>query len=213
MEVAELKAEQRAGTGKGVAHRLRAAGKMPAILYGNGTEPMQLAIDKREFAALIRGESGSSLVVKLMIGGDSSRPTALIKDLQLDQVRGSLLHVDFQRVLMDQTIATTLPIAAVGEAPGVKFGGVLEHQLTEVDVEGTPAEMPAQLEADISGLEIGDSFNVRDLSVPSGVDIITDPDQVVFSIVPPKTEAPAVESVEEFEAGESDLFKKTEEAA
>lgn len=212
MEIAELKAEKREKAGKGIARKLRASGMIPAVLYGDG-DSMPLAVDAREFAGITRGEAGAHVIVRLSITGNRGKPTALIKEIQTDRVRGGIIHIDFQRVALDQEVTTSLPILTVGEAPGIKMGGVLEHHLWEVEVQGKPADMPPHLEADISNLQIGESLHVRELAVAAGVTILTDPDEVVVSVLPPKVAAPAVETAEELEEKEAEAVKTEEEAS
>ncbi|MCL5291722.1 MAG: 50S ribosomal protein L25 [Actinobacteria bacterium] len=212
MEIAELKAEKRQETGKGIARKLRAAGKIPVVLYGHDGEPVPLTVDAREFVGLTRGEAGAHIIVRLLIGGDRAKPTALIKEIQVSHAKGGVLHVDFQRVAMDQEITTALPVATVGEAPGIKMGGILEHHLWEVEVQGTPGDMPPHLEADVSNLQVGESFHVRELTLPPNLTLLTDPDEVVVSILSPRVEVPAVEA-EEAEEAEAEVVKTAEEAA
>lgn len=211
MEIAELKAELREGTGKGYARKLRAKGKIPVVLYGDGAST-SLTIDARDFSGLTRGEAGAHVIIKLLISGKRDKPTALIKEIQVDHVRGGFLHIDLQKVALDQETTASLPVATMGEAPGIKMGGVLEHHLWEVEVQGKPEAMPAHLEADVSEMQIGDSFHVRDIALPPDVIILTEPNEVVVSILPPAIAAPVVEEAEEAEEAEAEVIKTPEEA-
>lgn len=192
METAELKSQTRSAAGKGAAKKLRAAGKIPAVLYGGG-ESLSLVVDARDFETVTHAK-GSHVIVQLGIEGQKSRPTAMIKEIQRDPVRASVLHVDFQKIALDERIKTTVPLVVTGDAAGVKQGGILQHQLWELNVEALPKDLPEHVEIDVSALEIGDAFHVREIPVPEDVTIHDDLDEVVVSILPPVIEkAPVVE--------------------
>ena len=135
----------------------------------------------------------SARLIDLSVDGD--KPVNVIaKAIQHDLITGHPIHVDFWVVNMKQAITTSIQVHFVGEAPGVKSGGVMMHNLSSVQIESLPSALPEYLEADISGLEVGDSIHVRDLVVPKGVTILDAEDEIVASVVPP------AKSIEEEEA-------------
>ncbi len=200
----KLKAERRQGAGKGAARRLRAAGRVPAILYGHGVEPTPLSVDERELYHLLHAGGGTSVLVDLVL--DGTEHLALAREVQRDHIRGRYLHVDFFAVRRDVDVRVSVPVRLVGEAPGVKQGGLLEHHLWELQVHCRPDRVPEAVEADVSRLQIGDALRVGDVAPPEGVTILTDPEEAIVSVVTPqvlRVEAVPVEAaapVEEEEA-------------
>ncbi len=187
-EQVELAARVRSEVGKQAAKRLRAGGEIPAVIYGRGQDAQPIALQAAAFKAAIPEGAWYSTLVKLRIEGakgTGASPNAMIKEVQCDIVRRRVLSVDFQRVSLRETVHTTVPVVHVGESRGVRQGGVLEHLIHEVAVECLPTQLPEHLEADITGMEIGDSLRVRDLAAPPGVKIVTDPEEVLIVIAPP----------------------------
>jgi large subunit ribosomal protein L25 len=195
----QLVADKREGTGKGVARKLRAAGRVPAVLYGTGVEPTPLSVDAKDLFHLLHTGAGTNVLVDLKVGQETH--LALPRDVQRDHIRGRYWHVDFLAVRADAKITLTVPVRVVGESPGVKLGGVLEHHLWELQVECLPADVPDAIDADISALEeIGTSLKVADLPVPQGVTILTAPEESVVAVQQPQ--APVVEEAAEVVEGE-----------
>ena len=201
-----LVAETREGTGKGAARKLRAAGRVPAILYGHGMDPLALSVDSRELFHLLHTGAGANVLVDLVV--DGTEHLALPRDVQRDHIRGRFVHVDFLAVRRDEKIHVTIPLRIVGESPGVKAGGVLEHHLWELNVECLATDVPEAIDVDISGLEIGSGVRVSDLKVRSGVTILTNPEDSVVAVTQPQV---AVE--EEEEAAEAVEGEAAEEEA
>lgn len=201
-----LIAETREGTGKGAARKLRAAGRVPAILYGHGMDPLALSVDSRELFHLLHTGAGANVLVDLVV--DGTEHLALPRDVQRDHIRGRFVHVDFLSVRRDEKIHVTIPLRIVGESPGVKAGGVLEHHLWELNVECLATDVPQAIDVDISGLEIGSGVRVSDLKVRSGVTILTSPEDSVVAVTQPQV---AVE--EEEEAAEAVEGEAAEEEA
>jgi large subunit ribosomal protein L25 len=187
MAEVKLKAEIRSEVGKGAARRSRRAGKVPAVLYGRGMEPVALAVDRRELVTALHTEAGMNVLLELEADGEKT--LALMRELQRDPVKGTLLHADFVKVDRKQAIEIEVPVHLSGESSGVKAGGVLEHPLFTVHVRCLPTNVPEAIEADVSGLAIGDSLRVGDLSAPEGVEILTDPEAVVAHVAAPISEA------------------------
>jgi len=193
----KLAAENRADAGKGAARRLRAAGRVPAVLYGHGTKPKSLSIDARDLSHALRTDAGANVLLELQVG--RTKHLALAKEIQRHPVRGTYTHVDFILVRRGEKVHVAVPVHLVGEAPGVREGGIADQDLYQVNVEAEVTAVPDAVEADISGLRIGDVLRVADLKAPTGSTILDDPEASVVSVVPPAVE-PEPEEVEEAEA-------------
>jgi large subunit ribosomal protein L25 len=193
-----LAAEPRTETGKGPARRLRAAGRVPAVLYGHGAKPKHLSVDARDLGHALRTEAGANVLLALEIG--KSRQLALAKEVQRHPVRGTFTHVDFLIVRRGEKVQVTVPVHLVGEAPGVREGGISDQDLHQVHVEAEVTAVPDAIEADVSGLGVGDVLRVRDLHAPAGVTILDEPEAPVVSVVPPTVEPEAAPEAEEAEA-------------
>lgn len=192
----KLIAEKREGTGKGVARRLRASGRVPAVLYGHGMEAAPISVDSRELYHLLH-HGGANVLIDLVVGKDHH--LALAREIQRDHIRGQYVHVDFLTVRRDEKITISVPVRVVGESVGVKAGGVLEHHLWDLEAECLPGDVPEAIEADITELAVGDSLKVADLVVPKGVEILSAPEETVLAVVPPQAREVAeipVEGVE-----------------
>jgi large subunit ribosomal protein L25 len=203
----KLKAERRDRTGKETAHKIRAAGRVPAVVYGRGMEPMHVSIDSRELFHLLHTDAGVNVLVDLRVDGDHF--LALPREVQRDLIKGRFVHVDFLRIARDEKITVEVPVHIAGESHGVKEGGVVEHHLWTLQVECLPTDVPTHIDADITKLGINESLKVSDLKAPERSTILTSPDEVVVSVVPPQVlrveepEGVAAEAVEgeEAEAG------------
>jgi large subunit ribosomal protein L25 len=195
MDLVELKAEQR-DAGKATTKRVRADGRIPAIFYGHGIDPLSLSIDAKTFRSVIHSEAGTNVILKLMIDGKKGNHTAIIKDIQRHPVKDYFFHIDFLKIAMDEKIQAKVPVNVVGESIGVREGGVLQHGLWEIEVEALPANLPENIEIDVSELAIGGAVRIADLVVGDDVAILTDPEETVVSVVPP-TELKEEEVVEE----------------
>jgi large subunit ribosomal protein L25 len=196
-----LVAETREGTGKGAARKLRAAGRVPAILYGHGMDPLALSVDSRELFHLLHTGAGANVLVDLVV--DGTEHLALPRDVQRDHIRGRFVHVDFLAVRRDEKIHVTIPLRIVGESPGVKAGGVLEHHLWELNCECLATDVPEAIDVDISGLEIGSGVRVSDLKVRSGVTILTNPEDSVVAVTQPQVAVEEEEAAAEAVEGEA----------
>jgi large subunit ribosomal protein L25 len=199
MEV-ELKAEKRNGAGKGVARKVRAAGKVPAILYGGGIDPVILTVDAGPLWHALHTDAGSNVLIDLAVDGE--RYLSMPREVQRDIVRGTILHVDFLRIRKDVAIQVEVPIHLTGESVGVKQGGVVEHHLWELRVECLPTQVPESIQADITTLDIGDALHVTDLKIPGNVTVLTPEEEIIVSVVPPPV-LKLEEEVPEEEAAEA----------
>ncbi len=192
MEVAELKAEKREIVGKEISKKLRRQGKIPAVMYSDG-DATPIVVDAREFASLAHSDTGTHVIVKLKFPGARKYPNAIVKSVQRNPVRDEYFSIDFQRIELNEKITAMLPIHVLGDAPGVKEGGVLERHLGEIEVEGLPTEMPDHIEVDVSKLGIGGGIHANDLKLPDGVVMLTDPEAVIFAITTPRAAVAAAE--------------------
>ncbi|GAC1413664.1 MAG: 50S ribosomal protein L25/general stress protein Ctc [Actinomycetota bacterium] len=178
-----LTAEAREGAGKNAARRLRAAGKVPGVVYGEGGNPTPVSIDRRALAHALATDAGLNVLIDLKVGNDTY--LALARELQRDPLRGDITHVDLLRVSRDNAIEADVPVVIIGNAPGVKEGGVVEHHIWSIRVSAKPADVPQQFEADISSLGLHGHLRVADLQIPAGVEILSDPDEAIVSIATP----------------------------
>ena len=186
----KLTAERRDGRGKGVARKLRAEGRIPAVLYGHDQESTPLSVDGHDMFRVLHTSAGANVLVDLKV--DGTEHLVLPREIQRNHIRGTIVHVDFLVVSRTETIQVNVEIVDVGEAPGVKQGGVVDHHLRELLVECFPQDVPEHIEADVSGLDLGDTLHVSDLVAPKGVQILTNPEDSVLAVIVPavlRTEA------------------------
>jgi large subunit ribosomal protein L25 len=177
--------------------RLAAAGEIPAVLYGPGRDTVALSLNRHDFELMMSHHGAGSTIVSIALEGEKKPVNAVIREVQHSPVKGTIMHVDFLAIRMDQKLQATLSFHFVGESPGVKAGGVLMHSMRELMVEALPADLPDSLDVDISGLEIGQSVSVADLTAPEGVEITDDPEGVVCSVTVPTAEPTEEELAEE----------------
>lgn len=165
-------------TGSRAANRLRAAGKVPGVIYGHGRAPLPIAVDGRALRAALTTEAGLNALLALQVDGDTH--LTLAREIQRDPVRSTVTHVDFLIVRRDEVVSADVPITVVGEARQVVMGdGLIEQPLNTLTVHATPDNIPAHVEVDVSDMEIGDTIRVSDLTLPSGVSTEVDPDEPV----------------------------------
>ena len=173
-----LNAETGREHGTSASKRLRREGKIPAVVYGHGIEPLTVAVDGRELRHALTGDSGLNALVNLQVGGE--RHLTMAKVLQRHPVRGTVTHVDFQVVSRDEVVTADVPVHVIGEAKAVHAeGGVLENPLTQLTVQATPARIPHAIEVDITDLKVGEAIRVGDLKLPAGVSTEIDPDEPI----------------------------------
>ncbi len=211
MERPSITAEKREAHGKGVARSLRRDGMVPAVLYREG-KAQSIKLSKKELAKLINAVSGEQVMVDLEFK-DGEKKLALLKDFQVDPIRGELLHTDFFEVSLTEKVRVPLHIVTVGEPIGVKRdAGILQHTLREVEIECLPDKIPGRLEIDITKLEVGQSVHVGDLKFEEGIKVLTDPGDVIATVTAPVVEeaAPAAAAAEAAAAApaEPEVVKK-----
>jgi large subunit ribosomal protein L25 len=185
---AVLDAVKRNTKGKNEARRLRAAGKIPAVLYGaqkagDAPAPEPVSVDPKPFMRILHSKSGLNTLITLKLQG-SADTRVLVKDVQLDPITHHPLHADFYRVNMDRKIQVTVPVLLKGESRGVKQdGGVLDFVHREIEVEVLPGNIPDSIEVDVTDLGIGDSVHVRDLAANAAWAPVSDPDMMIVHVV------------------------------
>ena len=180
-----LPAESGRTLGSRSSGRLRAAGKIPGVVYGHGIEPLPIAVDGRALRAALTSDSGLNALLDIQVDGMSHLTVA--RELQRHPVRHTVQHVDFQVVRRDEVISAEVPLVLVGDAAAVHRGdGVVEQQLFNLTVNATPGRIPNSLEIDVGPLVIGDAVRVGDLRLPSGVTTETDPEVTVVVAQPPQ---------------------------
>jgi large subunit ribosomal protein L25 len=212
-ERTKLLVVQREHLGSAESRRLRKTGMVPGVLYGSG-EPVAIAVQERELRRALTGAAGLHSILDVEIDGKGSTHASILKDFQVDPVRGGVTHVDLQEVRLDRTITASVSVHLMGGdvAPGVKEGGVLSQVLREVNVEALPLEVPEHIEVDVSELEIGATLRVSDLAAPEGATLLDDPESVVATITAPTREEEPVEGELE-EGAEGEAAAEGEEAA
>ncbi|MEW6531534.1 MAG: 50S ribosomal protein L25 [Thermodesulfobacteriota bacterium] len=188
-----LDADKRSETGKGPARRLRAAGKIPAVFYGSKTEPIHLAVDRREFKKSM-DQAGANVLFDLKIkdAGKGSIRTAILKERQTKPADGAIVHLDFVEIFKDVAIEVTVPLEFVGKSKGIEKGGLLEIAARQVLVSCLPGDIPATIQVDVSEVDLGHTLHVGDIVLPRGVELRQDPALAVATVVTPSgIEAPA----------------------
>ncbi|HVM04044.1 MAG TPA: 50S ribosomal protein L25 [Acidimicrobiales bacterium] len=207
-----LSADSGRALGSRSSGRLRAAGKIPGVVYGHGIEPLPVAVDARALRAALTTDSGLNALLNIEVDGASH--LTLARELQRHPVRHTVVHVDFQVVRRDEVISAEVPLALVGEAEKVHRGdGVVEQQLFGLTVHAVPARIPNSIEIDISGLAIGDTVRVGDLPLPSGVTTDTDPEVTVVVAQPPQvSDADLMTEAEQEAAQEAEAAQAEAEA-
>ena len=172
-----LKAQTRDGRGKGAARKLRAQGLVPGVLYGHGVEPVAISLSSQDLLHFFHSTHGATTVFDLEV--DGTKHMAIAREIQRDHLHGRYVHIDFLAVRRDEKVKMSVEIHEIGEAPGVKTGGVIEHHLRDVEIECLPGNVPEQITADISSLELGDMLRLSDIPAPTGVTYLTDPETPV----------------------------------
>jgi len=203
-ERTKLTVKKRERLGSSESRRLRRTGVVPGVLYGRG-EPVAICVEERELRRALTGAAGLHSILDVEVDGTGATHASILKDYQVDRVRGGVTHVDLQEVRLDRPITATVTVQLVGgdDAPGVKEGGVLSQPLREVNAEALPLEVPEPLDLDVSQMVIGDTLRIADIRVPENVTLLDDPDTVVATVtLPTRVVEPEEEVLEGEEAEE-----------
>ena len=205
-----LEVSRREGVGKGVATKLRAQGKIPAVVYGGHKEPVAITVDRKAVVDLIqKSDHGIRSIFLLKMAGTDQQRHAMIKDTQMDPISRRMTHIDFVRVVMDEMVRLTVPVHTTGIPTGVKEGGILDFQVRDLHIECLPSDIPDSIDIDISSLELHQSFRVSDLKLPQGVKVHDDPERVVVGVTHARVEeAPVVDAAAVTAVAEPELIKK-----
>ena len=207
MERLSINAEKREVQGKGSARSLRREDMIPAVLYREG-KAQSIKLARKELAKLINTISGEQVIVDLHFAGGEKK-LALLKDYQLDPVSRELLHTDFFEVSLTEAIRVSVHVVTVGEPIGVKRdAGILQYALREVEIQCLPDKIPGKIEFDISKLELGQSVHVSDLKFEEGIKVLTDPGDVLVTVLAPAAEAAPVAEAAAVAAVEPEVAKK-----
>src|SRR5688500_17679610 len=191
MATASLSAEARTETGKGVARKLRAAGRVPAVVYGHARGAQSLSLATRELEKLLSQISAGSTVVELSLGGAVTK--TLIREVQRHPLKTQILHVDFQELVAGEKVIVDLPLVFAGVPAGVRLSGaLLEQILHSIEVRVAPAHIPNHVDADVSHLAMGHSLHVRDIVLPEGLEVLSDEDATICAVIAPRAVVEAV---------------------
>jgi len=198
--------------GKNASRRLRHAGLIPAIVYGARKDPVPVVVDPKKILEIIHSESGVNTIFQLNLAEKEARRHVMIKEYQVDPVKGRLIHADFVRIQMDEVIEVEVPIQVTGEAAGVKLdGGILDHVTRQVRVSSLPADIPDHITIDVTALKIGDALRVSDLPKSDTYRVLSDPDQTLVVVSMPAKEEVAAPIAAEAAPGaptEPEVIKK-----
>jgi large subunit ribosomal protein L25 len=199
----ELQATVRKSVGNGPARVLRRAGQIPAVLYGRKIEPVLLSVNTKDLEQILKKGSFGQFILTLVIqNGKKMTKPAIIKELQTHPVSGSLIHIDFYEVDMKRQIKVMVPVVTTGKSVGIEEGGLLNIVRRELEVFCLPGDIPEAIEIDISELGIGDSIHLEDLPLGENVEVVTDVNFTVVTVLSPKVEEEVVEEEEEELEGE-----------
>jgi large subunit ribosomal protein L25 len=190
-ERVKLLVQNRSILGSAESRRLRRQGLIPGVLYGREA-PVAISVPERDLRAALTGAGGTNAVLDVVVD-DGKTHASVLKEYQLDRVRGTVTHVDLQEVRLDQPIHATVTLHLIGEAAGAKLGGILTHVVSELNVEALPMEVPATLEFDVSELQIGDSAHLSQVTLPEGVTLLDDGEAVFVAVGQPSLGEEALE--------------------
>jgi large subunit ribosomal protein L25 len=202
-----IEAQARVPGGKNVNRRIRKAGQIPAVIYGPGKQPIVVSVNPNDVKAILHSESGRNTIFTINMDG-SAPNNVMIKDYQLNPIKGNLIHTDFLEIAMDRLLELTVNIELVGEPEGVKLdGGIMDFVTRSIEVECLPSDIPESIKVEVGHLKINDYIRVKNIQTDAKVKILSDPEIVIVTIVHPiKEEAPA-EAVAA-ETAEPEVIKK-----
>jgi large subunit ribosomal protein L25 len=183
--------------GKNAARRLRVTGKVPAVVYGGGKDPVAIEVERKTLDEFLRKSGNEHAVFLLDLAGTGKSRHAMIRERQIDALTGETVHVDFLRVAMDKKLKVDVSIEVSGESYGVKTeGGVLDFVTRHVMIEALPGKIPGHLTVDVSGLHVGQHLEAKDIPLPDGVALVTEPERVIVSVAHVRAAAVATEAEE-----------------
>jgi len=211
----KLKAALREGTGKGVARKLRQAGRTPAVVYGGGEESLHLSLDTHDAEYLFHNISVDNTIVELDVEGEKGSMQTLVREIQTHPWKATLVHVDFLRIQAGVAVEMDVPVRLIGVPLGVSVsGGVVEQIIHDLPIRCIPSKIPEAIEVDISALELNEVLHISDVSFDEGVEVMVAQERTICSVAMPKAEAePEEEGVEEVEGEDGVVPEAVEEAA
>lgn len=186
-KILDLTAQSRSSEGTASVKRLRKAGSIPAVVYGRKVSVSNVQVDAKTFGKILHGSASDNILVNLKL--DKGEQLALVQEVQHDHLKGGILHIDFHAIAMDEEIHAKVPVDMVGEAAGVKHGGLVEAIHHELEVRCLPKDLPERISVDVSALNVGDSIHVGEVKLPEGVRTKLAADVVLLMCVEPKVEA------------------------
>jgi len=214
---AKLTVQTRTQVGRNAIKKVRKEGLIPGVIYGVGQEPINLEVNGRQLSTVLAHASSENILLELeIVDGDNKRNSlAMIQEVQHHPIQRQILHVDFHAVSATEKITAEVPIETIGEPVGVKTnGGLLEHNLRDLEVECLPADLPERIEVDVTNLDINQSIHVKDLKLPLGVEAVTDADLTVVAVSAARVEEEPAEALGATPAApEVITAKKPEEGA
>lgn len=183
MKQIKLSVHARTGTGRGPAKRLRASGKVPAVLYGKHSEPVSLAVDSSEMGRLLKESAGAAALIELSQDGQEPK-LSVVQEVQRNAITDKIVHIDFHEVSAKEEMETHVNVHLIGESIGVKNeNGVIDLSVFQINVKCLPQNLPSFVEVDISDLHVGGLVHVKELPKYEGVEYVADPEQVVVSCI------------------------------
>lgn len=205
-ERVRLEVQEREHRGSADARRLRKAGLIPGVLYGSGKTSHAISVRERDLRRVLTGQGGLHAILDVVLAGQKTTHASILKDYQQDPIRGHISHVDIQEVRLDKPIQASVNVQLVGEPAGVKEGGVLSQVQREINVEALPMEVPEHIDLDVSGMAIGDTLRLADLTPLDGVTYLDDAEETVLATVtmPTREVEPEPEEGEEGEVAEGE---------
>ena len=195
---AKLTVQTRTQVGRNAIKKVRKEGLIPGVIYGVGHEPINLEVNGRQLSTVLAHASSENILLELeIVDGDNKRNSlAMIQEVQHHPIQRQILHVDFHAVSATDKITAEVPIETIGEPIGVKTnGGLLEHNLRDLEVECLPADLPERIEVDVTNLDINQSIHVKDLKLPPGVEAVTDADLTVVAVSAPRVDEEPAEAL------------------
>ena len=203
-----LDAQPRQEIGKGTGRRLRAVGRIPAVIYGLACPPRSVSVNIHELERLVH-KTGEHGMIALRIGGQAEVEHVLLRESQRDPVTDRLVHADFYRIDPQKPVHIDVPITSVGTAIGQKEGGILEQLVRHIEVRCLPKDLPRIFECDVSNIQLNHSLHVSEITAPEAVEILTAPETALFTVLlPRKIEEKVAEVAEEAEVTEPELVEK-----
>jgi large subunit ribosomal protein L25 len=192
MEDKKLIATKRDLEGSSNARRIRLEGKLPGVIYGDEKAPVSIVMNTHEFEQILHHHNSESVLISIELEGEGDM-SVLVKEVQHHPVNSTLLHVDFLRVSANKPIQVDVPVELIGEAKGVKAGGILDQVMHEIGIECLPGELVEVIEVDVSALEIGENLHVADLKLDPKFKLLIDGDAIVCAVAEPNVEEEADE--------------------